>query len=189
MAAPPGRPPGGTKPPGSGRKPGQKNSNVTAKLKADLWATYVKLGQRKYLLEFAKSAPEDFMRHLMKLIPAPAPEINVGVGVSVPNGTLTGPELRDAAARIAFTLAKAANEAGIDAAPPTRTIGAVPEPVAEVIDQLPPSTESEPLNNPPVGQTYAGSQAEQGRYGKFDKRTRTFDGDRHPAVKKRRDLL
>lgn len=164
MAMPRGRQPGLGKVPGSGREKGTPNSHaITEKVKGDLLAVYAKLGGRRFLLQYGKDHPDEFVRHLMKLVPAarePEPDISVAIGVQVENMNL-----QETAARVAFLLARAAHESGIDQPPPTRTLTIEPEPVAPVdtVPTLPPSFEPEPVNNPPVGLVYPGTAFEQGR--------------------------
>lgn len=106
-----GRPKGGSKSPGSGRQKGTPDKVVmTEKLRADLWQTYLQLGQQKFLLEYAKSDPDGFIKNcLSRLLPAfqsPPREPLVEINQVVKIDQLSEFEI---ARRIAFALNKASH--------------------------------------------------------------------------------
>lgn len=166
--------------PGSGRKKGTLNSHkITEKVKGDLLYCYQKAGGRAFLLAYLKEHPDEMLKALMRFLPTLREEPPVAVAVAVNVGELTGEELQNAAARIAFTLAASAHAQGLDDVPSTRTIEALPEaPAAEPVPSLPPS--QEPIEEgPPVGLVYPGTAREQGR----ERPRRTH------SITKRRSLL
>ncbi|MBI3144477.1 MAG: hypothetical protein HYZ18_04260 [Pseudogulbenkiania sp.] len=174
MTMPRGRPPGCIKSEGSGRKPGLKDRvQVTSEMRRDILLVYKKLGGTRFLVEWAKTSPDLFVRDVLSRVlpPIPREEPAVAVQVSTQVGQISDTE---AAMRIAFALNMGAREAGLVEPPVTSThvIEPVPEPVEPV---LPPSTEPLPENNPPIGEIYRGSALEQGRE-RPEKRSRTKKG-------------
>lgn len=71
-----GRTPNSPKTPGSGRKRGtinkQQRAELTDRMAKDLLTVYTRLGGVKWLLQFAKDNPAEFLRQgLSRLLPAP----------------------------------------------------------------------------------------------------------------------
>lgn len=165
--ATPGRKPndGLGKPPGSGRKPGQKNRlQVTEDMRKDILLVYKRLGGVKWLLTWAKANPDQYvdkvLARIMPAVPREEPMVAVNVGIQADNLSLT-----ESAMRVAFLLNAAANAQGLAEPPVTesRIIEALPEPMPEpTVPTLPPSQEPLPENNPPLD-CYRGSRLEQDR--------------------------
>lgn len=88
---------------------------VTSEMAADLLTVYKKLGGAKWLLEFAKENPGEFIRSgLSRLWPAPAkddPDVQVNQQFNFDSNPV------EAARRVAFMLASGADQLGIDITP------------------------------------------------------------------------
>lgn len=113
-----GRVPGSPRTPGSGRKRGSINraerAELTDRMAKDLLTVYQRLGGVKWLLQFAKDQPAEFLRQgLSRLFPAPQkddPDIQINQQFNGIDG-----DPIELARRVAFSLAKAANALGQDA--------------------------------------------------------------------------
>lgn len=214
-----GRPPGQGKVPGSGRKRGGLDKSarllITETMAADILKVYKRLG-KDWLFEVAKTRPDLFINQcLSRLLP---PAFKDGADVELYQQVNIG-EMSDleAGRRVAFALAKAAHDQGIDVTPET----AEPSQDAYINPNLvwtPPDDVSdmpEPMDDPARRQwgeslslsadekliketrvetlkSYAGSPAEQG----YDRAQRqSFERDPRAAARdrmlarRRRDLL
>lgn len=152
-----------------GRQPGAKNV-ITEKVKGDLLAVYRQLGGRRWLLAYARDNPDEFVKHLMRLLPPPREDLE-------PDTTPPAPDsLFDSARKIAFILALAQHEQ--EARTTDVELVEMAEPPPQAPEQqdpapLPPLDEApvvEPCAPPksdPEGieetEAYRGSAAEQGR--------------------------
>src|SRR3990167_8355554 len=106
---PGGRPPGPNvlgKPAGSGRKKGSIDRDqrrlLTDRMAGDLMAVYEQLGGVKWLLQFAKKTPVEFLRQgLSRLMPAPQKDDDT---MAVNQLNIGRPSELEAATRIAYVL-------------------------------------------------------------------------------------
>jgi len=146
-----------------GRQPGAKNV-ITEKVKGDLLAVYRQLGGRRWLLAYARDNPDEFVKHLMRLLPPPREE-------EPPDATPPAPDsLFDSARKIAFILALAQHEQ--EARTNDVELVEMAEPPPQAPEQQDPAP-LPPLDEAPVVEpcaptsdameTYRGSPAEQGR--------------------------
>ncbi|MGQ7959884.1 hypothetical protein ACUTAF_19565 [Pseudomonas sp. SP16.1] len=145
--------PGTPKPPGSGRKRGSldkaQRQLLTDKMAGDLMAVYAKLGGRKWLLEFAKAQPAEFIRQgLSRLFPAPQRDPDADAPGSL-HQHLHVNQLSDleAATRIAFVLSQGAYQTG----PSPQESCRVPQPIEPVpadprVSLLPPASAGDALD-------------------------------------------
>ncbi|OHC26299.1 MAG: hypothetical protein A2Y50_07290 [Pseudomonadales bacterium RIFCSPLOWO2_12_59_9] len=175
---PPGQPKTGGKQVGSLNR--QARQELTEKLAGDLLWAYEQLGNREWLLAFARENPIEFLRlGLSRLFPAPAkedPDVQLNQQINV--GNLSDFE---AARKIAFALAKGLHSQKAEPAIEAERVltpqeACRPEPRWQPPDDMPtgPSLSSEELAALVKAQeakewqqvtleTYGGSSAEQGR--------------------------
>lgn len=114
-----------------GRKPGSKNV-VTERVRLDVLAVYRKLGGTKWLLEWAKSNPNEFVKNCLTRLLPPPPRDDPEPSVPSPANTLTDLE---AAKRIAFALSKVAYSLDIPPREQPKTIEALPLDAVPVLAQ------------------------------------------------------
>lgn len=107
-----GRPPGIPKHPNSGRKPGVKKRVLPDKeqLKEHILSCYMELGGYKFLLEYAKSNPGDFVKYaLSRFWPAMPRAEETSISNTI-NVQLDSMSQWEKARRVGFLLARAAHE-------------------------------------------------------------------------------
>ncbi|UVJ42857.1 hypothetical protein NVV94_20000 [Pseudomonas sp. LS1212] len=116
-----GRKPGTPKVPGSGRKRGSLDKAarqlISGEVANDILSVYRALGGAAFLLDYAKAQPGSFIRDCLARLMPPMPKEDVDVLNQ--NLTINASNLSDfeAARRVAFCLAKAAYEQGLEMTP------------------------------------------------------------------------
>lgn len=118
----------------------QSRKLLTGRMAADLLTVYEKLGGVKWLLQFAKDNPAEFLRQgLSRLFPAP--DKHDGPDAVINQLNITDVSDFEAARRIAFALSKAMHQSGSTIEYP------VPVPVPAPQTQ-PPAPEANPVMPP-----------------------------------------
>lgn len=146
-----GRPPGQGKVPGSGRKRGGLDKSarllITETMAADILKVYKRLG-KDWLFEVAKTRPDLFINQCLSRLLPPAFKDGADVELYQQFNIDTMSDL-EAGRRVAFALAKAAHDQGIDTTP-VETIEVTPQQACSWQNPTPPYTQhpEAPVDDP-----------------------------------------